>query len=325
MQVHAIRIHQTGGPEVLRWELVELPPPGPGEVRVRHKAIGVNFIDTYYRTGLYSTTLPTVLGTEAAGVVEELGEGVTTFAKGNRVAYATGPLGAYSEARNIPASHLVEVPDDVDDATAAAVMLKGMTAQYLVRRTYAVKKGDTILVHAAAGGVGLILCQWAKHLGATVIGTVGSEEKAKLAREHGCDHVVFYRTEDVPARVREITNGARVPVVYDSVGKDTFHASLDCLRPRGLLVTFGQSSGPVPPFDPRLLQQKGSLYLTRPTLLHYVADRSELEATARELFEVIESGAVRIRVAQTYPLRDAERAHRDLEARKTTGSTVLLP
>jgi NADPH2:quinone reductase len=325
MQVHAVRIHQTGGPEVLRWELVELPPPGPGEVRVRHTAVGVNFVDTYFRTGLYPTTLPTVLGSEAAGVVEELGAGVTTFAKGDRVAYATGPLGAYAEARNIPASHLVEIPDGIDDATAAAVMLKGMTAQYLVRRAHAVKKGDTILVHAAAGGVGLILCQWAKHIGATVIGTVGSEAKAKLARDHGCDHVVFYRTEDVPARVREITNDARVPVVYDSVGKDTFQASLDCLQRRGLLVTFGQSSGPVPPFDPRLLSQKGSLYLTRPTLAHYVAERAELESTARELFEVILSGAVRVLVAQKYPLRDAERAHRDLEARKTTGSTVLVP
>jgi NADPH2:quinone reductase len=318
-------MHETGGPDVLRWDVVELPAPAPGEARVRHTAIGVNFIDTYHRTGLYPVALPAVLGSEAAGVVEAVGEGVTTVAKGDRVAYATGPMGSYAEARNVPAANLVRVPSGIDDQLAAASMLKGMTAQYLVRRTYAVKKGDTILVHAAAGGVGLILCQWAKHLGATVIGTVGSEEKAKLAREHGCDHVVLYRTEDVPARVRELTNGAGVPVVYDSVGKDTFASSLDCLRPRGLMVTFGQSSGAVPPFDPRLLSQKGSLYLTRPTLGDYVRARADLETTARELFEVIASGAVRVRVAQTYPLRDADRAHRDLEARKTTGSTVLLP
>lgn len=322
---HAIRIAETGGPEVLRWQVIDLPPLAPGEVRVRHTAIGLNFIDTYFRTGLYPTTLPAVLGSEAAGVVEAIGEGVTLVAKGDRVAYANGPLGAYAEVRNIPASHLVRLPAKIDDATAAAAMLKGMTAQYLVRRTYPVQKGDTILVHAAAGGVGLILCQWAKHLGATVIGTVGSEEKAKLAREHGCDHVVFYRTEDVAARVRAITGGAGVPVVYDSVGKDTFAASLDCLRPRGLMVTFGNSSGPVGPFDPRVLAQKGSLFLTRPTLGDYVRARADLEATASELFDVIASGVVRVRVAQTYPLRDAERAHRDLEDRKTTGSTVLLP
>jgi NADPH2:quinone reductase len=323
--MHVIRMQRTGGPEVLRWEVTELPPPGPGEVRVRHAAIGLNFIDTYHRTGLYPVALPAVLGSEASGVVEAVGEGVTTVAKGDRVAYATGPMGAYAEQRNMPAANLVKVPPEIDDRTAAAVMLKGMTAEYLVRRTYAVKAGDTILVHAAAGGVGLILCQWAKHLGATVIGTVGSEEKAKLAREHGCDHVVLYRTEDVPARVRELTNGAGVPVVYDSVGKDTFAASLDCLRPRGLMVTFGQSSGAIPPIDVRLLSQKGSLYLTRPTLGDYVRARAELEATARELFEVIAKGAVRIRIAQTFPLRDAEAAHRALESRSTTGSTVLLP
>jgi NADPH:quinone reductase len=322
---HAVRMHQPGGPEVLRWENIELPPPAAGEIRVRHTAIGLNFIDTYHRTGLYAVPLPAVLGSEAAGVVEELGAGVTLVAKGDRVAYGTGPLGAYAEARNVPVAHVVKIPDAIDDATAAASMLKGMTAQYLCRRTYAVQKGDPILVHAAAGGVGLILCQWAKHLGATVIGTVGSEDKAKLAREHGCDHVVFYRTEDVAARVREITGGARVPVVYDSVGKDTFLTSLDCIRPRGLMVTFGQSSGPVAPIDPRLLSLKGSLFLTRPTVGEYVRERADLESTVRELFDVIASGAVRIRVAQTYPLRDAERAHRDLEARKTTGSTVLLP
>jgi NADPH2:quinone reductase len=323
--IHAVRMHQTGGPEVLRWEPIDLPPPGAGEVRVRHKAIGLNFIDTYHRTGLYPLPLPSGLGSEAAGIVEEVGPQVEGLAKGDRVAYATGPIGAYTEARNLAASHLVKVPDAIDDATAAAVMLKGMTAEYLARRTYRVERGDTILVHAAAGGVGLILCQWAKHLGATVLGTVGSEDKAKLAREHGCDEVIFYRTEDVAARVRELTRGERVPVVYDSVGKDTFAASLDCLRPRGLLVSFGQSSGPVPPFDARVLAQKGSLFLTRPTLFDYVRARAELEATAGALFDVIASGAVKVRVAQTYPLRDAERAHRDLEARKTTGSTVLVP
>lgn len=322
---HAVRVHQIGGPEVLRWEKIELPAPGPGEVRVRHTAIGLNFIDTYFRTGLYPLALPAVLGSEAAGVVEAIGQGVTEVRKGDRVAYGTGPTGAYAEARNVPVAHVVKLPDAIDDTTAAAVMLKGMTAQYLCRRTYAVQKGDHVLVHAAAGGVGLLLCQWAKHLGATVIGTVGSEEKARLAAEHGCDHVLFYRTEDVAARVREITNGERVPVVYDSVGKDTFLTSLDCLRPRGLMVTFGNSSGPVGPIDPRILAQKGSLFLTRPTLGDYVRTRADLEATARDLFDVIGSGAVRVRVAQSYPLRDAEGAHRDLEARKTTGSTVLIP
>ena len=323
--VHAIRMSETGGPEVLRWQPIELPDPAPGEARVRHAAIGLNFVDTYHRTGLYPVALPAGLGSEAAGVVEAVGAGVTTVAKGDRVAYVSGPLGSYSEARNIPVTYLVKLPADIDDVTAAAAMLKGMTAQYLATRTYAVKKGDTILVHAAAGGVGLILCQWAKHLGATVIGTVGSEAKAKLAREHGCDHVVFYRTEDVPARVRAINGGVGVPVVYDSVGKDTFIASLDSLCPRGLMVSFGQSSGPIGPFDPRLLMQKGSLFFTRPTLGDYTRTRAELDATAHDLFAVIRSGVVRIRAAQTVPLRDAERAHRDLEARKTTGSTILIP
>ena len=322
---HAVRVHQTGGPEVLRWEKVELPAPAAGEVRLRHTAVGLNFLDTYHRSGLYPVALPAVLGSEAAGVVEALGEGVTTVREGDRVAYASAPIGAYAEARNVPAAFLVKLPDFIDAATAAAAMLKGMTAQCLCRRTYPVQKGDHILVHAAAGGVGLILCQWAKALGATVIGTVGSEEKAKLAYAHGCDHVLFYRTEDVAVRVREITGGARVPVVYDSVGKDTFLTSLDCLRPRGLMVTFGNSSGPVGPVDPRLLATKGSLFLTRPALHDYVRERAELEATAKDLFDVIASKAVQIRVAQTYPLRDAERAHRDLEGRKTTGSTILLP
>lgn len=320
---HAVRIHQTGGPEVLRWDVVELAPPAKGEVRIRHTAVGLNFVDTYFRTGLYATKLPATLGSEAAGVIEEVGEGVTGFAKGERVAYGTGPLGAYSEARNIPAAHLVKVPEGIDDATAAASMLKGMTAQYLVRRTYAVQKGDTILLHAVAGGVGSIACQWAKHLGATVIGTVGSEEKAKLARAHGCDHVVLYRTEDVAARVREITNGAGVPVVYDSVGKDTFFRSLDCLRPRGLMVSFGNSSGTPEPFDTAVLAHKGSLFLTRPTLYHYTLSRADLETAANELFEVVTSGKVRIEVKQRFPLSQAADAHRALEARKTAGSTVL--
>lgn len=327
-RTHAIRIHETGGPDVLRWEEIELPPPGQGEVRVRHGAIGLNFIETYHRSGLYPLPLPSGLGEEAAGVIEAIGEGVPSsygFAVGDRVASANGPLGAYAEARNVPAARLVKVPNGVDDRVAAASMLKGMTAWYLAKKIHPIAKGETVLVHAAAGGVGLILCQWAKHLGATVIGTVGSEEKAELARANGCDHIVMYRSEDVVARVREITNGAMLPVVYDSVGKDTFMASLDCLRPRGLAVTFGQSSGAIAPFDPRLLARKGSLFLTRPTLHDYVRAREDLEEAARDLFDVIASGAVKIRIAQTYALRDAARAHRDLEARKTTGSTVLLP
>jgi NADPH2:quinone reductase len=325
MKTHAMVAMNAGAPDVLRWKEVELASPGRGEVRIRHTAIGLNFVDTYYRSGLYPTTFPGVLGSEAAGIIEEVFDETLGFVKGDRVAYATGPLGAYAEQRIASAAHLVKVPAGVDDTTAAAVMLKGMTAEYLVRRTYAVKAGDTIVVHAAAGGVGLLLSQWAKHLGATVIGTVGSEAKAELARAHGCDHVVFYRTEDPPARVKALTGGEGAAVVYDSVGRDTFAASLACLRRRGLLVTFGQSSGPIPPFDPRVLSQHGSLYVTRPTLGDYVATRAELDETARALFDVVISGAVRVKVAQRYALRDAERAHADLEARKTTGSTLLLP
>ena len=322
----AIRMHATGAPDVLRWESIELGPPGPGEVRVRHTAIGLNFIDTYHRTGLYPLPMPAVLGSEAAGVVEEVGAGVTGLAKGDRVAYGTGPTGAYSEVRVMPAVHVVKLPTGIEDRTAAAVMLKGMTAQYLVRRTHPVAAGDTILVHAAAGGVGLLLCQWAKHLGATVIGTVGSEAKVELARENGCDHVLLYRTEDVPRRARELTGGAGVAVVYDSVGRDTWTASLDSLRPRGLLVTYGQSSGPIGPIDPRVLAQKGSLYLTRPTLGDYVGRaRADLDQATTELFELLARRVLRVRIAQSYPLRDAARAHADLEARKTTGSTVLVP
>ncbi len=322
MATHAIRIHETGGPEVLKWEPIEVGAPSRGEVRVRHEAIGLNFIDTYHRTGLYPVPLPAVLGSEGAGVVESVGEGVTDLAAGDRVAYATGPLGAYAEIRNVPANVLVKLPAKVDPRTAAAAMLKGLTAHYLAEMTSTVASTrPSVLVHAAAGGVGSLLTQWLAHRGATVIGTVGSEEKAKLAREHGCAHVIVYRHEDVALRVREI---GLVDVVYDSIGKDTFMSSLDCLRPRGLMVTFGQSSGPAPPIDPRLLSQKGSLFLTRPKLADY-AQGVELQVRARELFEALASETLRVSIPQTYPLRDAARAHADLEARKTTGSTLLLP
>jgi len=321
---HAIRIHETGGPEVLRYEEVHVGEPGPGRVRVRHTAIGLNFIDVYHRTGLYPLPLPSVIGQEAAGVVEAVGPGVTALAVGDRVAYC-GVVGAYAEQALLPADRLIRVPPGVSDEQAAAMMLKGLTAQYLVRRTHRVTPGETILVHAAAGGVGLILCQWAKALGATVIGTVSSEDKAALARENGCDHVILYTHEPVVERVRALTGGEGVPVVYDAVGKDTFAASLDCLRPLGLMVTYGNSSGPVPPLSPTILGQKGSLFLTRPTLGTYIARRADLEAAAGELFEVVAAGKVRITIGQRYPLAEAARAHRDLEARKTTASTILLP
>ncbi len=326
MKTFAIRIHRTGGPESLLGEDVEVREPGPGEVLLRQTAIGVNFIDVYHRTGLYPVpSLPSGIGLEAAGVVEALGPDVTEVAVGDRVAYAGGPLGAYAEWRCFPAERLVRLPAGISDEEAAAMMLKGMTAQYLLRRTYAVKAGDPIVFYAAAGGVGLIACQWAKHLGATVIGVVGSEEKARLAREHGCDHVILYTRESVPERVREITGGKGVPVVYDSVGQATFFASLDCLAPRGLMVSFGNASGPVPPFDIQHLAQRGSLYLTRPTLMSYTATRAELLATAEELFEVVLSKAVQIRIGQRLPLRAAAEAHRLLGERRTTGSIVLLP
>ena len=320
---HAIRIHQHGGPEVLKWEAVEVAAPGVGEVRLRQTAVGLNYIDVYQRTGFYPTPTPFVLGLEAAGVVEVVGVEVTQLKVGDRVAYATGPLGAYSQARTMPADRLVKVPDGISDRQAAAMMLQGMTAQYLLQGTYKVKRSDTILIHAAAGGVGLILCQWAKHLGATVIGTVSSDAKAALARSHGCDHPIVYTREDFHARVMEITHGAKVPVVYDSVGRDTFNKSLDCLAPLGVLALFGQASGPVPPFDLGVLAQKGSLFVTRPTLFTYTAKRADLEASANALFAVVQSGAVKIEVNQSYPLSEAAAAHRDLEARKTTGSTVL--
>lgn len=322
---HAIRIHQTGGPEVLRWEEVAVPPPAAGEATVRHHAVGLNFIDTYHRTGLYPLPLPAGIGLEGAGVVEAVGEGVSEVKVGDRVAYAGGPVGAYAEVRNLPAHRLLKLPDAISFNTAAAMMLQGLTAAYLLRKTYRVQPGDAVLIHAAAGGVGLIACQWAKALGATVIGTVGSEAKAVLAKAHGCDHVINYSTENFTARVREITGGEGVPVVYDGVGKDTFMGSLDSLRPLGMLVTYGNASGPVPPFDLLLLSQKGSLFVTRPTIMHYTAKRADLEALGAELFDVVASGQVRIEVNQTYSLADAAKAHRDLEARKTTGSTILLP
>ncbi len=323
---HAIRIHQTGGPEALSWDEVEVGAPGPGEVLLRHSAVGLNFIDVYHRTGLYPLAeLPAVIGMEAAGQVEAVGGGVNDFRPGDRVAYAGLPVGAYAEARLMPAERLVKLPDAISEQQAAAMMLQGMTVQYLIRRTNRVTKGDTVLFHAAAGGVGLIACQWLKHLGATVIGTVGSEEKAALAKAHGCDHTINYQTEDFVARVREITDGAGVPVVYDSVGKDTFEGSIDCLSPLGMFVGFGNASGPVAPFNMGILAQKGSLFLTRPTLMTYTAKRDDLLASANELFDVVLSGDVKIEINQTYPLAEAAQAHSDLEARKTTGSTVLLP
>ena len=321
----AIRIHEAGGPEVLRWEDVEVGDPGGGEIRLKHTAVGLNYIDTYHRSGLYPLDYPAVLGMEGAGVVEAVGKSVSDLKEGDRVAYATPPLGAYAEDRLIPADRVVKIPAAVSDETAAAMMLQGMTAEYLLRRTYKVKKGDTILFHAAAGGVGLIACQWAKHLGATVIGTVGSEEKAALARAHGCDHPILYRDESFVERVREITDGKGVPVVYDSIGKDTFMDSLDCLSPHSLLASFGSASGPVPPVDLGILAAKGSLYLTRPTLMTYNAAREDLVRSAEALFDVVVSGAVKIEINQRYELAEAEQAHRDLEGRKTTGSTILLP
>jgi NADPH:quinone reductase len=324
-RVHAMRIHENGGPDVLRWEAIDLPDPGPGEVRIRHAAIGLNFIDTYYRTGLYPLPLPAVIGSEAVGLVEAIGEGVTGFAVGDRVGYATGPIGSYTEARNMLAAVIVKIPPGVDDRVAAASMLKGMTAHYLLEIGRVKETKPTILVHAAAGGVGLFLSRWAKHLGATVIGAVGSEEKAELARANGVDHVILYKTEKLTQRVREITREHMVDVVYDSVGKDTFQDSLASLRPRGIMVSFGQSSGSVPPFEPRVLAAHGSLFFTRPVLGDYVRRREELESRARDLFTAIANGVLEPRIGQTYPLRDAARAHRDLESRKTTGSTVLLP
>ena len=321
----AIRIAETGGPEVMKLVDVEVGPPGPGQVRVRQTAIGLNYIDTYHRSGLYPLQFPSGLGLEAAGVVEEVGEGVTSLKPGDRIAYGTGPIGAYADIRNLPANRLVRLPAAISDETAAGMMLKGMTARYLLRATYVVKPGDTILLHAAAGGVGLIMSQWAKALGATVIGTVGSDAKAAIARAHGCDHVINYSTEDTVKRVRELTGGKGVPVVYDGVGRDTLMISLDCLSPRGLLVSFGNASGAVPPLDLLLLSAKGSLYVTRPTLNTYTASDADLQETAQDLVDVVASGKVKIPVNQRHALADVVQAHRDLESRRTTGTTVLLP
>lgn len=322
---HAIRFHEPGGPEVLQWEEVEVGTPGPGEVQLRHTAIGVNYIDTYHRTGLYPVPLPSGLGIEAAGIVEQVGPKVKDLKAGDRVAYAGGPPGAYAQARVMRADRLVKLPKTITDQQAAAVMLKGMTAEYLLRRTYKVRPGETILIHAAAGGVGLIMCQWAKALGAKVIGTVSTEAKAALAKRYGCHFPIVTSRENFVDRVRQITRGKGLGVAYDSIGKDTYMGSLDCLAPRGLLVMFGNASGAVPPFDPLLLSAKGSLYVTRPTLIHYTATREELLTSATALFRMVGAGKVKVAINQTYPLRDAAQAHRDLEARKTTGSTILLP
>ena len=319
---HAIRVHQTGGTEVLSWDEVSIGEPGPGQVRLKQHAIGLNYIDVYHRTGLYPQPLPFTPGVEGAGVVEAAGSDVTNLKVGDRVAYA-GPIGGYAEARLIDADRLVKLPDDISFDQAAAMMLQGMTVHMLLRQVHDVKAGDTILVHAAAGGVGLILCQWAAATGATVIGTVSTDEKAELARAHGCHHPIVYTQQDFVAEVDRITGGAKLPVVYDSVGRDTFLKSLDCLRPRGLMVNFGNASGPADPFPPNLLAQKGSLFLTRPTLFHYIATRTELEQSAAELFEMASSGKVEVEIAQRYALKDVAQAHRDLEARRTTGSTIL--
>ncbi|HEX6959029.1 MAG TPA: quinone oxidoreductase [Ferrovibrio sp.] len=322
---HAIRIHQVGGPEVMKWEAVEVGEPGQGQIRLKTTAAGLNYIDTYHRSGLYKLPLPLTLGMEGAGTVTAVGPGVSDIKVGDRVAYASQPLGSYSEERLMQADRCVVLPDGISDQQAAAMMLKGMTAEYLVRRTYKIQKGDTVLFHAAAGGVGLIFGEWAKALGATVIGTVGSEDKVKLAREHGYDHVINYRTENFVERVKEITKGEGLPVVYDGVGKDTWSGSLDCLRPFGLMVSFGNASGSVPPVDISILAGKGSLYVTRPTLVTYTAKRADLIGSANALFDVVKAGKVRIEIKQTYALKDAAKAHADLEARKTTGSTLLLP
>ena len=321
----AIRIHAYGGPEVMKWEDVPAPEPGPGEALVRQEAVGLNYIDVYFRTGLYKApSMPATLGMEGAGIVTAVGPGVTEVRVGDRVAYAGGTIGAYAAERVIAADRLVHVPAGIDLKTAATMMLQGLTTQYLIRRTYRVKPGDTIVVHAAAGGVGLLLCQWAKHLGATVIGVVSTPEKAELARSFGAAHALVGYA-NLAAEVKRITGGAMVPVVYDSIGKDTFTASLDCLAPLGLMVSFGNASGPVPPFDISVLSAKGSLFLTRPTLATYTAKRADLEAAAKELFDVVGVGAVKVQVNQTFPLKDAAKAHEALEARRTTGSTVLLP
>jgi NADPH2:quinone reductase len=326
MMPKAIRVHETGGPEVLRWEDYDPGKPSRGEIRIRHEAIGVNFIDTYHRAGLYPlSSFPFTPGLEGAGVVEETGEGVTDFRAGDRVAYGAGPLGAYAEVRNMPADRAVRLPDAIPSRIAAGMMLRGMTARYLLRSCYPIKRGDLVLIHAAAGGVGTIVTQWAKHLGATVYGTVGTDEKARIAMENGCDEPINYEREDFVERMDELTNGRGVDVVYDGVGKATFEKSLDCLRPMGMMVSFGQASGKVEPFDLLDLKAKGSLFLTRPSLMDYVAKRNDLVEHARDLFDVVESGAVKVGIGQVYPLPEAGKAHIDLESRRTVGSTVLVP
>ena len=323
--MRAIRFAKTGGPEVLTLETIDLPAPKPGQVRIRHTAIGVNFIDTYHRSGLYPVPLPSGLGLEAAGIVDALGDGVTTLKVGDRVAYCSGPIGAYAEANNVPADHVVKLPAGMSDEVAAASLLKGMTVQYLLKRTFPIKAGQTILFHSAAGGVGLIAAQWAKHLGVTVIGTVGHAEKVALAKANGCAHVLNTRTDDWVKQVRALTAGEGVPVVYDSIGKDTFEGSLDCLAVRGMMVSFGNSSGAVPSFSPGILSAKGSLYITRPTLAHYTRTAQELQETADDLFAVIASGAVKIIIGQRFKLEDARAAHEALHSRHTTGATILVP
>ena len=322
---HAIRVHRTGGPEVMQWEEVSVGDPGPGEARVRHTAVGLNYLDTYHRSGLYKLPLPTGIGSEGAGVVEAVGPGVSDIRAGDRVAYCGGVPGAYSEVRVMSADRLVKLPEGIAERTAATLMLKGLTVQYLFRQTYPLKAGETILFHAAAGGVGLIACQWARALGVTMIGTVGSDEKGAIAKAHGCAHTIVYTRENFVQRVKEITGGKGVPVVYDGVGKDMFPASLDCLSPRGLFVNFGNASGPIAAFDMLLLTQKGSLYVTRPTLVTYTSTRAALLAMAAEMFDLVKAGKIVNEARQTYALKDAAQAHRDLEGRKTTGSTLLLP
>lgn len=325
MSIQAIRIHETGGPDVMRLDTVDLAEPGPGQVRVRHTAIGVNFIDTYHRSGLYPLPLPSGIGLEAAGIVEVVGDGVTTLKEGDRVAYGSGPIGAYSQAHILPAGRVAKIPDGVSDEQAAALMLKGMTVRYLFKDTYALKAGDTILFHAAAGGVGQIACQWAADMGVTLIGTAGSDEKCEIARQKGAAHVINYSRENVVERVREITEGRGVPVVYDGVGKDSFEISLDCLAPRGLLATFGNASGPVTGVNLGILTQKGSLYVTRPSLMHYVASDEDLAANTADVFDAVARGAISIDINQRYALADAQKAHEDLEGRRTTGASVLVP
>jgi len=322
---NAIRFHKNGGPEVLQWESVDVGDPGAGEARVRHTAIGVNYIDTYHRSGLYKLVLPSGLGTEGAGTVEAVGTGVTDVRPGDRVAYSGGPLGAYSEVRVMPADRLVKLPDGISDKIAATLMLKGLTVQYLFRQTFPLKGGETILFHAAAGGIGLIACQWARALGVTMIGTVGSDEKAALAKANGCTHTIVYTRENFVERVKQLTGGKGVPVVYDGVGKDTFPASLDCLSPRGMFVSFGNASGPIAAFDILLLSQKGSLYATRPTLATFTASRAAMLAMCDDMFSLVRAGKLGNEPRQTYALKDAAQAHRDLESRKTTGAIVLLP